>query len=264
MLLKEILSYKMITFAVIPLLSIGITPKTLAANLDLQEWEKFGDVLIENTGQKAKLSTDATFFFGFGDDSDVGAHDGEFNQSGQLAEFIGFEGLEEDLGIPVESLDVEGFAYEGSAIKTELTVNRGDILSFEWQFFSNETSTEIEDELRPFKDYAFVLIDDKIMKLADYQKVVEQGLLEVETGIFDSKTQKEIWEYRFEAEGTYQVALGIIDIDDFLITSALSVENVKLQIVPEPLTILGTLTAIGFGCGFKKSLKKGSKNDDHG
>ncbi|WP_157951186.1 PEP-CTERM sorting domain-containing protein [Cyanothece sp. BG0011] len=240
----------------IPSLWMGLTQKTLARNLDLGEWEQLGDVLIENAGQKAKLSTDATFFFGFGDDSDVGANNGEFNQSGQLAEIVGFGGLEDYLGIPVALLDVEGFAYEGSAIKTELTVNAGDKLSFDWQFFTNETSTEIEEELRPFKDYAFVLIDGQISKLADYQKVVEQGLLDVETGTFDSKTEKEIWEYRFDTEGTYQVALGIIDVDDFFITSALSVENVQLQVVPEPLTVLGTVTAIGFGYGFKKSLKK--------
>ena len=97
-----------ILMGVIPSLWMGLTQKTLAGNLDLREWEQFGDVLIENAGQKAKLSTDATFFFGFGDDSDVGAHDGEFNQSGQLAEIVGFGGLEDYLGIPVELLDVEG------------------------------------------------------------------------------------------------------------------------------------------------------------
>ncbi len=235
----------------IPGLGMGLTQKTLAGNLDLREWEQFGDVLIENAGQKATLSTSF-----FGDDSDVGAHDLEFNQSGQLAEIVGFGGLEDYLGIPVELLDVEGWAFEGSAIKTELTVNTGDKLSFNWQFFTNETSTEIEEELRPFKDYAFVLIDEKIIKLADYQKVVEAGLLEVETGTFDGQTDKHTWEYEFDEAGTYKVALGVIDIDDFIVTSALSVENVNLEVIPEPLTILGTVTAIGFGCGFKKSLKK--------
>ena len=87
---------------------------------------------------------------------------------------------------------------------------------------------------------------------------MEAGLLEVETGTFDGHTDKQIWEYEFDEAGTYKVAFGVIDIDDFIVTSALSVENV--EVIPEPLTILGTATAIGCGCGFKRSLKKTNKN----
>lgn len=55
---------------------------------------------------------------------------------------------------------------------------------------------------------------------------------------------------------SYRVALGLVDIDDFAVTSALSVENVNVKPVPEPMTILGTGVALGFGFLFKKGRNR--------
>ena len=247
----------------IPSLWIGSTQKTLAANLDLRDWEKFGDVLIDATGEKADLSTNGLL----GDDTELGK-DQEFNFSGTPAGFIGFGGLEEFLGVDVQELDVEGFAFEGSAIKRELTVNRGDIFQFEWQFLTNETSTLIEDGLHPFKDYAFLLVDGEIKKFADYKQSQNQSSL------FDSETDREILEYVFETKSTQTIAMGVIDVDDFFISSALSIENLKIvkespppggnipQTVPEadPWKTLVIITAMSIGVRLKNLLEQQEKH----
>ncbi len=53
----------------------------------------------------------------------------------------------------------------------------------------------------------------------------------------------------------------MVDIGDFITSSALSVENVQLTPVPEPLTILGAGTAISFGGFFKRKLSQGQKKN---
>ncbi|MDJ0661294.1 MAG: hypothetical protein QNJ42_17660 [Crocosphaera sp.] len=242
----------------IPSLWIGATQKSLAANLDLREWEQFGDVLIDATGDKADLSTNGLF----GDDAELGRNDEDFNFSGNPAGFVGFGGLEEFLGVDVQQLDVEGFAYEGSAIKTDLIVNPGDILRLEWQFFTNETSSSLEEGLHPFRDYAFLLADGEIRKFADYEQSQNSS------SFFDSETNTERLEYVFQNQATQTVAFGVIDVDDFFISSALSIHNVEIvteslppggnipQTVPEAdlWKTLVIITAMAIGVRLKNSL----------
>ncbi len=234
----------------VSLVSIGVKSPVLAANLDLTTWEKSGDVKI-NSQSQIDLSTDGLV----ADDEELGANNGDFNFSGETASMVGFGGLEDFLDIEASSLDVEGFAYEGSAIKTNLTVNAGDRLIFDWQFFTNETSTVLAEELHPLNDYAFLLVNGEIEKFADYQQATNPSPL------FDRQTEIETFDYTFTVGGIYPIALGVIDVDDFSITSALSVENIRLEPIPEPLTVLGVGTAIALGTGFKKSLTKKRRNN---
>ncbi len=229
----------------VSLVSIGFEFPVFAANLDLNTWEQSGDVKVESSDQ-ATLSTDGLV----ADDQELGANNGDFNFSGEPASMVGFGGLEDFLNIEASLLDIEGSAYEGSAIKTNLTVNAGDRLIFDWQFFTNETSTLLAEELHPLNDYAFLLVNGEIEKLADYQHAINSSPM------FDRQTEIETFDYLFAVGGTYSIALGVIDVDDFSITSALSVENVRLEPIPEPLTILGVGTAIALGTGFKKSIAK--------
>lgn len=229
--------------------SLILSTPAQAVNINLDNsWEKFGDVEIANPNQ-ANLSTDGLF----DDDLDLNANNGDFNYSGNPAGQVGFVSpdLTEFLGINVDALDMGGFAFEGSAIKRTFNVNAGDKLKFAWNFRTNETALATDPFRGSFVDYSFFLVNNQVTKLADINNATVNS-----AGIFDKETGMQNYQYTFNNAGTYTVALGLVDIDDFAVTSALSVNNVDLEPVPEPLTIFGTGVALGFGFLFKKGRNR--------
>jgi hypothetical protein len=228
--------------------------QAFSLNFD-NSWEKFGDVEVVNPS-KANLSTDGLVF----DDTDLGANNGDFNYSGNPAASVGFvsPNLAEFLGINASKLDVGGYAYEGSAIKKTINVNAGDVLKFAWNFQTNETALATDPWRGSFIDYSFFLVDGQLNKLADINNAnAKLG------SIFDQETGLKPYEYKFNNTGTYTVALGVVDINDYNVSSALSLENIRVEKayavpepVPEPMTMLGTGVALGFGVLLKKESSK--------
>lgn len=230
--------------------------QAFSLNFD-DSWEQFGDVEVVNSS-KANLSTDGLFF----DDTDLGANNGDFNYSGNPAAPVGFDfgfgRLEDFLNIDASALDVGGFAYEGSAIKRTINVKAGDVLKFAWNFQTNETALATDPWRGSFVDYSFFSVDGQLTKLADINNATANL-----GSIFDKETGVQNYEYTFNNAGTYTVALGVVDIDDFNVSSGLSLENVrseKVYTVPEPvlepMTIFGTGAALGFGVLLKKKSSK--------
>ncbi len=183
----------------------------------------------------------------------LNANNGDFNYSGNPTGQVGFvsPNLPEFLGINADALDMGGFASEGSAIKRTFNVNAGDKLKFAWNFRTNETALSTDPFRGSFADYSFFLVNNQITKLADINSATVNS-----ASIFDKETGMQNYEYTFNNAGTYKIALGLVDIDDFAVTSALSVENVNVEAVPEPLTIFGTGVALGFGFLFKKGRNR--------
>jgi len=220
----------------------AIAPVT-AADLDLTQWQKLGDVKVFEA-DRAELSTDAKQ----DDDADLGASVGRFNFSGNPAAAIGFGTpplLEDFLGINASQLDIGGFAYEGSAIKTTISVSRGDKLTFQGQFFTNETAAAIG----PFNDYAFLLAEGKVIKLTDVTVAT------IPSSSFASETAEKTYNYNFTTGGTYTLAFGVIDLTDYPFTSALSIRNVSLiptnipETIPESSPVGGLIIFGCFGIG---------------
>jgi hypothetical protein len=209
---------------------LGVAPAQ-AGSMSLGDWETFGDVSVVS-GQ-ARLSTNGLMM----DDSP--APDSSFNFSGNAAMAVGVPGgLEEFLGLSLGSLDpdLSQVAYEGSAIQKMLSVQAGDILSFDWNFLSND-----QDLGFGFGDYAFVAIDGAITPLAD---VVNTPFSP--SSLFQRETGKSTFLYRFERSGQYNIGLGAVDVGDFSVTSALSLSNFQIQTqpvasVPEPTSLLSLL-----------------------
>lgn len=240
--------------------SLLISSPAKAADLDFNtnhsSWFTFGDVYFANS-KEVRLSTDANL----DDDEQLGAISGQFNFSGQPAGEVGFvsPNLTEFLGINADALDINGVAFEGSAIKRTINVKAGDSLTFEWNFLTNENSPLVNDS---FNDYSFFLVNDKINKLGniDDAKLSNPNSLKgfyQETGITSFK-------YTFDNTGTYTIAFGVVDIDDFTVSSALSIQNLALESspisesIPEPTTIFGTLIALGLSALFRKTGSSGS------
>jgi hypothetical protein len=222
-------------------LTLAINSPSLAASIDLTLWQTIGDVSIIAGGTGANLSND-------GLNNDDGSL-GNFNFSGNPAELVGFNGpLETFLGVNASDLDLGGTAWEGSALKTTITVGAGDSLSYNWNFLTNETSPTIDPLIGPQKDYAFFMVNSTIVKLADYTNTL------LPSNPFDSETGLQMGNYTFSQAGTYTIAFGIVDLNDYPITSALSLSNPILNSgnppptsVPESDNILGILLLGGLG-----------------
>ncbi|MBE9210618.1 PEP-CTERM sorting domain-containing protein [Nostoc sp. LEGE 06077] len=121
-------------------------------------------------------------------------------------------------------------ATEGSAIKTALNVLAGDVLRFDYSSLTYDTVSS---------DRAFVTISNSIIPLSGSSP----------------------FSYTFATSGIYNIGIGVVDVDDFVGSSILSLTNASLtnansQPVPEPLTILGSILAGGFGIALKKKQIK--------
>ena len=229
--------------------SLLLSSPAYAFNVDFDSsWEAFGDVEVANPST-VRLSTDGLF----DDDADIGANNGDFNYSGTPAAPVGFVSpdLSEFLGVSTSALDVGGFAYEGSAIKKTIVVNAGEVLNFTWDFNTNETLLATDPWRGSFLDYTFFSVNNQIIKLADVSNATVGS-----ASIFDKQTGVQKYEYTFNNAGTQTIAFGLVDIDDFSVTSAVTIKDVSIKAtpkpVPEPMNILGTGFAVLFYFVYKK------------
>ncbi|MDJ0597354.1 MAG: PEP-CTERM sorting domain-containing protein [Crocosphaera sp.] len=223
-------SLKTVSFSVTTLVTLGIVRPAHAALLpfNLTDWEAFGDIVLDSD---RALMTNAN---SNGLDDPV-----NFNLSGNDPVFA-FD-LELELGLDDGSLGFDSGDTSGG-IKRTFSVQEGDVLSFYWNFLTNHHTPDSQRN-----DYAFVSVNDEIIRLADtFNDFTVPGLYG-----FAQHTGQQQFSYVFTAAGDYTIGLGVIDVLDDVTTSALFV-----QAVPEPLTILGTGVAIVFGSFFKRCLKK--------
>jgi hypothetical protein len=120
--------------------------------------------------------------------------------------------LENSLFLPLGILG--DTAQEGSGLNTILNgVMADDVLSFDWSFQTFDSE---------FSDRAFFAVNNTIFNL--------------NTGNFFS--------YRFATPGNYRVAFGVVDVDDTLGSSILTVTNANIRPIPTPIMIPG-LVAVG-------------------
>ncbi len=150
----------------------------------------------------------------------------KYNVSGNHPAYI--NSLETFLGLNSGDLGLD--ATEGSAIKTALKVLDGDVISFDYSLLTYDASST---------DRAFVTISNSIIPL----------------------TGNSTFSHTFAKSGTYNVGIGVVDVNDYIGSSKLSVTNanyqpVSSQPVPEPLTTLGSVIAIGFGVMCKRKQIK--------
>lgn len=165
--------------------------------------------------------------------------------------------LERFLDLPSGSLDTlvpEG-VVEGSAIKRSLTVRAGETLSFSWNFLSNETL--FDDDPTTYNDLAFISIGT-VEKIADTFDLVRSSNTR-----FDTESGYRSFSYTFTQGGTYLLGIGVLDAEDSndFFPSGLLVDNVEIQSVPEPMTIWGSLVALGVGALLKKRHSQDENSD---
>ena len=205
-----------------------------AVTIDLGSWTRVGDA--EFTGNQVNLSTASSTT-----QDDFPQPAGTFNYSGNSPVAAG-GAIETSVGLSAGALDNDFFnaATEGSAITTNLNVRKGDRLIFDWNFLTNDI----------FDDYAFFVANGVVTRLADVSDAANSSIN------FSSETGTRNFSYTFANAGNYQVGIGVVDIGDFNSTSALQISNAQTEPVPEPLTILGTAVAGGFGVMLRRKRSK--------
>jgi hypothetical protein len=169
-----------------------------------------------------------------------------YNVSGTTPAFA--DDLEMFLGVSPGSLG--GNPQEGSAVRTTLAASAGDVFSFDWVFRTNEA-------VSGNNDYAFVTIGSQVFNLANITNanITPGGTL----GSNPNSYLRQIsgtFSRTFDTAGTYNVGIGVVDVNDFVTSSGLSFTNANTEPVPEPLTILGSGIAAGFGVMLKRKQAK--------
>jgi hypothetical protein len=164
-------------------------------------------------------------------------------------------GLESFLGLSSGTLTNSG-ATEGSAIQQTIGANTGDVLSFDYNFLTDEVPGNSD-----FNDFAFFTLNNNFISLAD---TLSPELFSPSFSSFAAETGYQSFSYTFTNSGTYTLGFGVVDVDntgggDTGVNSGLLVDNVKTTPVPEPMTIFGSLAALGF---MKKFSKKRDENQD--
>ncbi|WP_009633448.1 hypothetical protein [Synechocystis sp. PCC 7509] len=156
--------------------------------------------------------------------------------------------LEGFLGLSVGSLSTlgNGVARGGAAIRQTFTANVGDVISFDWNFLTDEGTPNARNN-----DFAFFSLTG-LTELADTNVSFFDSL-----SPFREETGYQTTSYTITTAGTYTLGLGVINSGDFKVQSGLLVDNVRTETVPEPASMLGILA---FGAlGGKKLLKRKQK-----
>lgn len=146
--------------------------------------------------------------------------------------------LETFLGLSAGSLTGQG-AVEGSAIKQSVTVAAGDVISFKYDFATNEPTPSATTN-----DFGFVSVDNTVAKLADTHSVFApttpdlSSFALVETGYHQ-------FSITFLSAGTFTLGFGAVDVGDTLGQSGLLVD----QVVQGPGPATGPGITVGGGGG---------------
>lgn len=222
------------TLALTALIGLGLAAQAHAApqTLDLTTGLAGGDAL-------ALSDTSVFMTTAFNADDDEGT---DFNFSGNVPLMAGGD-LEAFTGHPAGEFDISRFdgsfsqAMEGSAfVMQNITVAAGDMLSFDWTFYTNEA------EAGALADAAyFSVLNDTTALLANAANGItgDAGLsgFRAATGGTFSHT--------FAQAGNVSLVFAVVDTDDVTASSALAVNNLAITPVPEPKDWM--LIAAGLG-----------------
>ena len=177
---------------------------------DFKNWNTIGDTSIE-ADALGIFPTDGTY--------QALITSGYSDAGGSVAD----SDLEEFLDLAPSSLDglVGGDATEGSFIKQTFTVEAGDVVSFDWNFLTNEATPD-----STFNDTSFLTVNGFTFELADTGAnfVDANGVNE-----FAEQTGTQNLAFSIATAGTYTIGFGVVDVGDGTVDSGLAIDNVAIQ-----------------------------------
>ena len=176
---------------------------------DFSSWNTIGDTSIE-TEDLGIFPTDGT--------SQALITSGASDSGGSVVD----SDLEEFFDLPIGSLDglTGNDATEGSAIKQTFTAEAGDVVSFDWNFLTNESAPN-----ETFDDTGFVSVNGFTFELADTSADFTDAS-DVEG--FSSQTGTETLTFSIATAGTYTIGFGAVDVGDSVVDSGLAIDNINI------------------------------------
>ena len=147
--------------------------------------------------------------------------------------------IETQLGLALGALTGlgNGTATEGAVITASFTLDAGDVLSFDFNFLTDEIPAP-----GAVNDFAFVALTGPngnlvfLAELADTQEPLTASDTSFvdETG-FASFASSDV--APITTPGTYQLAIGVVDVDDTVFDSGLLVDNVTVTPAAPPVVV---------------------------
>jgi hypothetical protein len=238
--------FGILSFACFGAVALTATP-SYAVVINFGDWQKFGDVVTPAPGSTS-MSNDGSIGLNDSRSDDSPNPSGTYNYTKTTLAVDGFSRipdgtLQKDLGFVNSALDIVGQAYEGSAIKTTYNAKAGDNLTFNWQFLTNETNPN-------YNDFGFFSVNTTVYQLANITNATNSSsFFQRETGIGS-------YTYTFDTDGNYNLAFGVVDINDPSITSGLQITNANIQATPEPISIISSIVALGCGASLRRRFRK--------
>ncbi len=212
---------------------------------DFTGWTTLGETSIETSA--------------FGSDPTQGTSQASLSTAGAafagsiIEEFLGLDpGSLDQLGTSLDVIPFPGIATQGSAIRQTFTANAGDILTFDWNFLTNETAL-----FPSLNDFSFV----SISSLQDLAGALDQRFQPVISPMtrFYQETGFQPFSFTIPTTGTYTLGIGVTDWRDTTKDSVLLVDNVQIASVPEPtsaLAVLGFGAFLGVGSVLKRKHRQ--------
>jgi hypothetical protein len=132
--------------------------------------------------------------------------------------------IETFAGVAPFGLDIGGPAFEGSVMSQSFSVIAGDAINFNFWF-----SLLSEPSPPGFQDVGFVAVNGTVFSILD--PAVNPAM-----GSFS---------YTFATDSLATVAIGVLDIGDYVGNSELRVDNIMVTAVPEPEHFAMLLAGLG-------------------
>ena len=178
---------------------------------DFKNWRTIGDTSIETS-----IGTGSLKIFPSDGNHQALMTNGFSDAGGSVVD----SDLEEFLDLAPGSLDglVGGNATEGSVIKQTFTAKAGDIVSFDWNFLTNEATPS-----GTFNDTAFLSVNGFTFELADTGEDFVPG----PDPEFNEQTDTQTLTFSIAAAGTYTIGFGVVDVGDAIFDSGLVIDNIQ-------------------------------------
>jgi MYXO-CTERM domain-containing protein len=220
--MKKLLA--VLTFLLMPSFSHAILINGGFETGNFTGWQTIGDALVVDAsfgtppaGSYQALVTNAP--------GNVGEllHPGTF--SGTPSVFS----LDSFMGLPTFSIALfgavlfpGGLVTEGSAIKQSFDASAGDVVSFRWNYITNDG---------PCCDFAFIVLDGTLSFLASAKG---SQLFNSSLPFFHTETGYNLFATSIPTDGTHTIGIGVVDVTDQSVNSAVLLDNFLVTIVVEP------------------------------
>ncbi|MGB7439681.1 MAG: filamentous hemagglutinin N-terminal domain-containing protein [Coleofasciculaceae cyanobacterium] len=181
---------------------------------DFTDWTTIGNASIETAA--------------FGSGPTEGTFQGRVTSAGGS---VGDANLETFLAAPAGSLDAvgNGNVTQGSAIQVTFAGQEGDTISFDWNFLTDEL-----DQNARFNDFSFITLTAPGSPTS-VSVLTTRSSTPIGTGVagFDGETGFQSSTIPLPANGNYTLGVGVVDIADQVVSSAVLIDNLALT-TPAP------------------------------